>query len=50
MWGTYLVHWPEITSKVRQVNVGFDNVGESHAGAFENSFKILLDQLSEHST
>jgi len=40
---TYLVDSVEILAKIREIDVGLDDVLQSHISSFENSFQVLDD-------
>ena len=42
---TYLIDSVEVSAQIAQVDVGLDDVLQSHVGSLENSFKVL-DNLS----
>jgi hypothetical protein len=43
---TYLIDSIEILAKIAQVDVGLDNILQSHISALENSFQVLDDLSS----
>lgn len=43
---TYLIDSIEILAKITQVDVGLDNILQSHISSFENSFQVLNDLSS----
>jgi len=42
---TYLIDSVEVSAQIAQVDVGLDDVLQSHVGSLQNSFKVL-DNLS----
>lgn len=42
---TYLVDGVEILAKIREIDVGLDDILQSHISSLENSFQVL-DNLS----
>ena len=43
---TYLVDSIEVLAKIAQVDVGLDNILQSHISSLENSFQVLDDLSS----
>jgi len=40
---TYLVDSVEILAKIREIDIGLDDILQSHISSFENSFQVLDD-------